>query len=235
MPSRHFARVAGELITMGIGSLGFAFGPGTWAGIVKRNSDLDDPGVIGVGAATDWAVFFEVANDYISFYNGAATVDAAIPFVTADGWCLLGVTKATGTVAPRIHKYVYGTGQWTHANATGTVANSGVPATSFTIGDGNAKLDAEMKIQGVWDFVLTDAQFETLPFRIKPWLTVGQPRTLLPLEQSSTSIPVLDLGTVPRATQTAISGTSIYSGAEPSWNFGFDPGPPDLAGVTTSP
>lgn len=53
--------------------------------------------------------------------NNGATNYAGVTITSADGWVVLAITKATGSVTPRAH--IYKGGSWTHANMAAAVPN----------------------------------------------------------------------------------------------------------------
>lgn len=74
-------------------------------------------------------------------------------------------TKATGTVAARLHMYRYSNGTWAHQAAPGTSVNGGA-VTHLMIGEGIAAgvpLSADMAQIGAWSaFAMTDSEVERL-------------------------------------------------------------------------
>lgn len=217
-------------ITCAVGNSQFTQGPGTMAGVCKSATDSVRGRILTVGAAgTNWSLD-KSASDLIEWTDNPAT---SLNVKVADGWVLIATSKDTGTVKPRMHKYVYTTGVWSHEDAAATAANITSTGGNALIGSGAASnfwWPGDIALVAVWDIVLTDVQVETLPLRLKPWFDVKQPRGLWLLNQATTSIPVLDL-TDGKANQTAIAGTSISSGSFPNWNFEFDLGPQLPLGV----
>jgi len=231
----HTFNGTSDHISLSLGRLNFVFGPGTLAAVIQVGSNATDNDFFCIGSGVDIAFFIPSANTFLSVFLGTGGTDAAIPVTPADGWVLVAVTKATGTVAPRFYKYRYDTGAWTIANG-GTLANSPTPDVSAEFGQdvgGGSNFNGQLEIVGAWDSVLSDTQIQALPYRIKPWLTQVNPRGLWTFEEA-VAVPVIDW-TAGGANQSAISGTSLYTGAVPPWDFTFDPGPLDLAGVSSSP
>jgi hypothetical protein len=113
----------------------------------------------------------------------------------ADGWCLVAVTKATGTVAPPFHKVVLSSGTATDEDDNPTVANSGTPTTKATMGRTLANagpLNGDFAVAGVWNTVLTDTQVESLMTSRQAWLDLS-PAGLWRLNQSAVTETVTDL------------------------------------------
>lgn len=214
MPVRTFDR-ADDNITTALGSLGFAFGPGTIAAIIRRAADsgasetVFKAGVSSIGARYQLNL---AANGQIQLQCGSSLLAAAgVTVAAADGWCLIAGTKATGTVAARIHKYVFSTETWTHADSSTTGGNSGVPATSARIGATHTPsvfFGGDIGILAVSDAVLNDAAIEALVADEAAWDSAGFVAKWM-LDQASTATAVDDdIGT---ADQSAITGTSVTS------------------------
>lgn len=225
---RHFTSASNELITTGIGSLSFAFGPGTIAAVVRIVSFTASNTVIDVGnSSTVRYIFYIETTGARLRLNCDAGASTGVTALTANKWYLVAASKATGTVAPRFHIYDYATGGWVHENASGTLANSTAPTTKATIGnslDATIPTNGDIEIVGVWSSVLSDTQIETLPFRVKPWFAAAQPSGLWTFDQALVSVPIVDYAGL-RANQTGITGTTQATGPFPNWNFGFDMGP----------
>lgn len=212
MPVRTFDRVD-DNITLALGSLGFAFGPGTIAAIVRRAADSSatetvfKAGVSSVGA--QYGIHITSANRIQLQCGSTGLGVVGLNLATAEGWCLIAATKATGTVAPRIHKYVFSTATWTHTDSASTVANSGTPTTSARIGATHtpgAFFGGDIGILGVSNTVLNDAAIEALITGEAAWDSAGFVAKWM-LDQASTATAVDD--DIGAAEQTAITGTSV--------------------------
>lgn len=216
--ARTFTRASSDGITTSIGRLSFNFGPGTAAAIAKKSSDSALMTLISLGSGDDVQWYVSGGNT-IGLWNGSALAEA-VTYQASDGWCLVAVTKDTGTVAPRMHKYVYSTNTWTHTNSASTLANSGTPGTGGYIGqkNGGDNFDGDINIAAVWDTAMTDIQVEALAYDLISWFA-AQPRALWLLDQSSTSMKVNDLSGG-GANQSAISGTAVSTASVPVWSPG---------------
>ncbi len=220
MSVRNFDGVD-DYITTALGSLGFAFGPGTMAAIFRKADDSGSETLLYVGSATT------LGNRYSLFFAGATTptircgsgtVNSPLLVEAADDWVFVAVTKATGTVTPRWHRYVFGTSTWTHQDAGSTLVNSGTPANSARIGattGPNTFFHGDMGIAGVASVVLTDLEIEELVTEEAAWAASGMV-AVWPLTQASAATAVQD--TVGAADETAITGTSVTASDIPWTN-----------------
>lgn len=208
-----------DKITTAIGSLNFAFGPGTVALILRKADDTvsKTPFVAGVSSiSARYGLAFGTTQ--LRARCGNTLVSAPTITVEAvDGWVLVAWTKATGTVAPRFHAYDFGTATWTHEDAGSTVANSGVPATSAFFGAANTVefFTGDLGIGAVWNTVLADAAIEALIVEEAAW-SAASPLELWVFDQASPATALQSTGT---ADQTAITGTSVTE-TEIPWTGG---------------
>lgn len=211
MPVRTFDGVD-DRISFALGSTNFAFGPGTVAVILKRGRDTNTEVVVRVGASGTSSARYglEIITTALQVRAGNTGISApTITATVANGWVLLAVTKATGTVAPRFHKYVFSTDTWTHENGASTMGNSTAPASGPVVGanpNGSSPFMGNIGIAGVWDVVLSDAEVEALVQSEASWLLVLGEATWT-FDQASTATAVEDdAGT---SDQSAITGTSV--------------------------
>ncbi len=208
-----------------IGAMTHAFGPGTMAAIVKKSSDgtVDTIMLPGVAASPRYGMRFSSTNvlEYIyssTVVSAPAGIDTCL---VADGWLLVAVTKASGTVAVRFHRYEFATGVWQHANSAGTAPNSTPPATSINFGTdhaGNNPYAGDMEITGGWNVVLSDAQIESLPFNLSYWQLLS-PKGLWLFDQASTGQKVLDVSGN-GANESSLTGTVVSSSSVPIFSRG---------------
>lgn len=236
MPVRRFDRVDDQ-ITTALGSLGFAFGPGTIAAIVRRSADSAAVETIfkaGTSGTTAQYQLNLAADGTIRLQSGSSTAFASgLTLVTADSWCLVGVTKATGTSTPRIHKFVFSTLTWTHTDAGSALANSSAPANSARIGATNTPsqfFGGDLGIMGVSNTVLNDAAFEALVTGEAAWDSAGFIAKWM-FDQASTATAVED--DIGAAEQTAITGTTVVNEDIP-WVTGATPHKTRISGAFAS-
>jgi hypothetical protein len=124
------------------------------------------------------------------------------------------VTKATGTVAPRLHLYNYGTQTWTHANSASTAADGAGPASNIRIGHFNSSSywQGNILIAGVWDTVLTDTQIEALITGHQAWIDAA-PKEAFRLDKLSGIVSMAPSGT---STEVSRVGTTVDIGDAPA-------------------
>lgn len=205
--------------TLALGSLGFAFGPGTMAAIVAPTMTTIRS-IFSVGTSTT------VSYDLIRVTSTGTlglrlnnVVSSGTTVLTSDGtWLLVAATKATGSVAARLHIYNYTSAVWVHENGA-AIADSSVPATEAKLGCRPNSLQfytGRMAAAGVWNVVLSDTEIEGLELALQAWLDLN-PLACWALNQAATTDPILDhAGT---SDETALVGTTVVTGDDPP---GFD-------------
>jgi hypothetical protein len=165
-------------------------------------------------------------------YIGASNTNsiATTTILNADGWVLAVVTKASGTVAPRFHRYRLTAADIVRANGGTAVANGTTPTSSFRfeVGKDDIFNDAQLHlaVAACWDVALTDGQVDELYANLATadWYnnSGGTPVALWEFNQASTATAVTDL-TGGGADQTAIAGTTVNTTNDPpGWTFGLE-------------
>lgn len=216
--ARTFTAASSSQITTAIGGLS-AVTFGTIACVVKRNADAAWHGLVGLNTSAGAIQFGLEFSDVNAISMRIGASDFTSPTATvqaADNWVLVVVTKATGTVAPRFHRFSFTLGTWTHENGASTAANATAPG-----GTGLVKLgmltaattdyaDVTMSAAAVWGSALSDAQVESLTANLNAW-TALSPAAMWVFDQASTAT-ALDDETNGGATQTSITGTTVASG-----------------------
>ncbi len=230
MSVRHFTAASSEKITLSLGALGFAFGPGTIAAIV-RPATLSLQIAVSAGATNAVSYMLSVPNAGTGkvglILNNTATV--SLTSIVANQWYLAAATKATGTVAPRFHIYDYSAVTWVHENSASTIANSSVPITRGQIGStpaGAGLANNDIAAAGVWNVELTDLQVESL-LLFNP---VVPAKGLWSLNQDVTGGTLADISGG-GANQSAIVGTSVTAVTQPVGMFNLAPPKPYEPGV----
>lgn len=94
--------------------------------------------------------------------SAISVVAPTMNLLVADGWACIGLSKASGTVTPRFHKFVYSTGVATHENATGTEADGTAGGTRNIILGSSVAVGGSYAVAGVYNRVLSDSEFETV-------------------------------------------------------------------------
>lgn len=215
-------------IVLSLGALGFAFGPGTIAAIVKRSADstANSQMILHVGVSTGarYGLYISTTNiltlrtDTLS-RAAPAGIDTCL---VADGWLLVAATKAAGTVNRRYHRYEYATGVWQHATDIGTTQpSSSVPTTNANIGsDWNPSsfFQGDIAATGACNAEFTDSQIEALAYSLPAWFAV-QPNGLWLLDQALTTQKVNDRSGG-GADESAITGTSVGTSSLPVFSYG---------------
>jgi hypothetical protein len=213
-----------DVLTVSAGGLsGLDGGAITIAFILKFNDTTN--GSIVYAKTSGSALVFQINADGGTWYY--ETTDSFRSMGTAstsDNWHLFGVTKANGNTTPRSHKYVYDTNTFSHADAASAFNDSSAAvgasgAMQFgRYGSANEYANMELAICGIWDRVLTDAEFENLPFSLAHWYA-SAPVGLWVFDQSATSQTVID-HTGGGANQSAITGTAVSTVSVPVFGYG---------------
>jgi hypothetical protein len=184
-----------------------------WDGIVSLNTAADHGAAMG---------FEDPSTLILRIDGGAAYSGSSITVPTTDGWVLIASGKDTGTVVPRLHKYVYSTNAWSHANGTTSIGNGSYGTTDhITLGahtNGSDSLNGDIAVAGIFPGNLTDTQVETLASSLPAWLSLA-PQALWLLDQSATTQKVGDL-TGNGANQTFLSATTVATSSVPVFNLG---------------
>ena len=238
MNVRHFTRGSGDWIKTNLGNTP-SFGPATCAALVKKSSDTTNYEIIILASDNadpdNWIFYIGLGGDNkLGLFNGFVDLESPFTVLASEGWVMVAVTKATGTVAPRFHKYVLNTGVWTHQDCASTGANSGTMFTANTIGASNAHdatvgvFDGHILAVGVWNVVLNDAALEAISpaiytnfdALIAGWLaTATAPRVLNRLDQASVSTSITD-DTGGGSGQNSRNGTTVVTNDDPTFGSG---------------
>ena len=217
-PSRRFHSDSSVICAVGTG--GIATMPqGAWtiAWLARRGQDGDWDTLGSFETSTnntnagsqvrnnnDTAAYFGVSS------TGTQNTDSAngAVFRAADGWCVVAITKAAGTVAARSHR----------VRLDGGLAASHLD-TSTTHANGNAITGGRLQfgrwqstdhyggwiaLAGAWNSVLSDADIEGLTAGLSAW-TALSPIGLWRFDQASTGTAVVD--EIADADQTSLVGT----------------------------
>ncbi len=228
--ARRFTGASSDEITTALGNLGFAFGPGTVA-VIHRPASLAGSGnnfLLSVGSAWNGKYAVHVQSGVLMLRMGATSRwGTGTTGVGTGEWYMHAVSKDTGTLTPRFHRYRYSTDNHTHEVGSGTLADSPVPTTKADIGFLNVSgetvgqyYDGDIAIMAVWNVVLTDAEVEALAFDMKAWFQ-APPKALWVFDQATTSMLLRDM-TGGGANETSKSGTSVSANSVPLWTPGGD-------------
>jgi hypothetical protein len=220
--ARAFA-AGSDVVTLSPGTAaGITFG--TFGLIVRRGSDSGGGSwtslmTIWTGGTPRASVTFD-GSDNLAFEGGPGDGSSAVSLKTADGWALVTWSKATGSAAINVQKYLFATDAW----STGSISAMGnwTGGTSLQIGQGiSSAFDGDIAVAGVWGRALSDAEIKNLPFSLHAWHAAA-PNGLWVLDQSLTTQAVGDL-TGGGANQSAITGTTVSTSSVPVFNIGDGP------------
>jgi hypothetical protein len=221
--SRKFTAASSEKITTSIGGCA-VLPPATVAALVRipdANAATQCAWCAGTGSPNRVGIqIVSSTGQKIRMVVGGGS-STSITSLTLGEWYLIGCSKAAGTVAPRHHIYRYSDGTFVHENNAATVADWSLPATSTFLGalaGGTLNFwDGDIETVGFWNRVLTDAEFENLPFTLAAWYA-SAPVGLWALDQSATAQKTVDLSGG-GANESAITGTSVSTLSVPVFNY----------------
>jgi hypothetical protein len=223
MPARHFTSASVESISLSLGAMAYAFGPASAACIFLNPASLAAATLIGAGSNTSigWRFNLTGATGALRIFSNGSAIGAATG-TSVSKWYFGGVSKATGTVAPRFHLYDYVTNTWVHENG-GTVANSSSPGTRVCLGSAGdtttTPFNGDIAAAGAWNVVLSDAQFESLAYDLNAWWAPAQPKGLWLLDQDAVAQKVIDQSGN-GSNQSGITGTSLGTSSVPVFSRG---------------
>lgn len=174
--SRHITRAGADRLTFSLGAM-TTFPFGTMAMVFRLLTNHGGgtyPTLVGTDASGDDAFSFFLDGDNgmrPSTYNGtggAVCGAAGMPIAVADGWVFTAMTKATGTVAPRFHRYRWSANDWVHAASGTTTPNPALTVSAIKVGQnhlnnegGDLDLVAALIAS---NYVMTDSEIERLPW-----------------------------------------------------------------------
>jgi hypothetical protein len=172
--ARRFSTSPSRYITTSLGALGFAFGPGTLAMVVRVASA---PGATiaasGAGVANTASYGLELTTGLaVQLRCNANTSVATGITITANAWHLIAASKDTGTVAPTIYARNLSTYESLRSAVGGTaIANSSSPITQANIGADSTTgvfFDGDIAQWAAWNAVLTAGQIDSLSRDLSP-------------------------------------------------------------------
>ncbi len=212
-------------IVLGVGSTG-TLGPYTYFCLVKMNGDgASGNFMLSRSASANIIRFSKTAGNLLNLLTSVGNVSATSTtnIVAADGWCLVGVSKASGTVNPRFYRYKFTSPTWARENAVGTLANGTGTAASFRLGATSGStfpINADIAAAVMFNRVLSDAETELLPGSYAAWFALA-PSAVWILDQDVVSThKVLDW-TGNGANEASGTGTTVSS-VGPPISYGGD-------------
>jgi hypothetical protein len=238
----NFRRFNGtsDVVTLGLGTAINTITFGTMAVLCRRTDNTAWNGPFCTrSSAGDPEMYLDIAPSsqspanvlWCSFGSGQNN-NNAFTITAADDWVWVVITKATGSVAPRYHKYVMSTQTWTRGNGTGNVANATSPSGgSVQIGTVAADFfKGDIAAVAIWTTALSDAALNNIPNNWATGVLAASPQAAWLLNQASTATSIAD-ATAGGANQTALSGTTVQSGTIANW---AESGSTAISGTETS-
>lgn len=162
-------------MTFALGAM-TAFGFGTMAAAFRLLTDhgiSTFPTLVGTDASTDDAISLFLDGDNgmrpSSYFGPSGPVCGAtgMPIAAADGWCIVAWTKATGTVAPRLHRYRWSANDWVHAASATTMADAAMTVTAIKVAQNHGNNEGgDLDIAAAMfapNYVMSDSEIERLP------------------------------------------------------------------------
>lgn len=207
-----------------IGNCNFA-GASTIAAIIRVTTDGQyrrlGPMLYSSGGAQHLALNRDNANRLWVHYQGASDVTSTITVTAADGWCLIAVAKATGTVSPSFYKIPLASLSVTSHTPAGTSADHSAPGSSGTvrIGANSDDFVGDWHMGAIWDRALTQAELERLAVSLQAWYFAA-PRGGWLFDQDAVAQKVADF-TGGGANESSLTGTSVASASVPGFTYGF--------------
>lgn len=237
MAVREFNPAATDLIACSVGSLGaICNGAYSIIGIVKPlTATANGKAYMGiqVGTSSLLSSFGENSSARQAVYTDAEQADAITNVDTS--WQILALSRASGTSTVAFSRKALGTGTWTHASSSQTVANNATTADriefgGFLAGGFGSSKDCRIATIAVYNTALSDATIESVQTTPSTQQLADLGAVALwDFNQASTGTALADL--VGTANQTAISGTSVVTTDDPTgWTFGLSGGGGGVAG-----
>jgi hypothetical protein len=173
---RLFNSATPDKIVYTIGS-GFTGWPwGTIAAVIRPASDAGAnvyPTICELNAASDDAISFFIDGDHAaqhSLYNGTGggVSNSGTSTVSANGWQIVGVSKATGSATPRFHRFPWTTGVWNHSNGSAALPDPALTVTDVRVGSdhfngANTSFSGDIAaVMFAPKWAATDSEFERL-------------------------------------------------------------------------
>lgn len=152
-------------------------GPWTIAAIIKRGGDGSFDGIVtAFETAERWNMKLSDAADGNHLFGGNGATDSfsTTQILAANGWQMIVSTKASGTVAPRYHRYIYSTGAWLRVNGATAIADPTTLTSAGTIRVGwdnfSSFFGGNILIAAVWNTVVADATLDSMTGSYQAWV-----------------------------------------------------------------
>lgn len=219
--SRQFDTTAGaDSITFSVGNAPPDQGPITVAVLAKSSSVAGYTGWLIDARKTGTAIWgFLTSNNAgpklfaeNDFGNGVSGLSTS--------WRWYVMTKASGSVAPRIHVGDL-SGTWSHTDNSATVADGSGPVDTIYLGSQNGSSNGwrgSIAVVATWTSVLSDGTIEATLGTSAATVLAASPGWMVRLNQASTATSVTD-DTAGGGDQSAISGTSVDADDPPGFDY----------------
>ncbi|MFF0867620.1 hypothetical protein ACFYUV_38065 [Nonomuraea sp. NPDC003560] len=185
---------------------------GSYVAVMRRNGTTLATAIgLNTSGAARVAELALVNTTNVLRLRAATSAQSAFTVTSSDGWVLVAATKAAGSATPRMHKYVYSTGAWTHQDGSAAIADAG-PVGGGTAFFGSAS-DSDIAAVGIWDRVLSDGEVESLAHSLVAW-SASAPVGMWVLDQADTAQTVPDW-TGRGGQQNSITGTIVATSSAP--------------------
>lgn len=211
-----------DRIVFSVGTGNIAFG--TIACILDKNGgDGNDQSMVVLGDTSThrFGLRLDTSDRILMSGAGGLGPNSTLTVTASQGWQFVCVTKGTGTVTPRAHRYLYDTDTWTHENMSATLADYVTTSTALYMGSTEDNLlffNGDIAAAGIWDVAMTDSQVEALAFSLMAWWQIS-PKTMWVLDQAGTGMLVNDL-TGNGANESGKTGTAVGGSSVPVFTYG---------------
>jgi hypothetical protein len=167
----------------------------------------------------------------LALYNDTTAASASVGLSLND-WQFIAVTKASGTVAPRLHRKLLTGGSMTHVSSGVTMPNNATAINNIQIGALRGGAFGTAKpMRAAFFFamaaVMSDADLETFIASLSSAAIVPfSPAGGWELNQASSSVAISDFTHQGANQLSLVGGVTVVEGDDPpSWAFG-EPSPP---------
>jgi hypothetical protein len=247
MAVREFSHASGEYINLGGGNIGaIRNGAFTLGGWVKPTSIVTNRVFFalhnGPAANNPTSTLAALASDgsgALALYEDVVACPANVGLTSGD-WQFVAVTKASGTVAPRLHRWKLGDlGGMTHVTSGVSIANNALVCNNVQIGTlRNNGFASAADMRAAFFFVVTgtalsDANLEAVANTIaSAGISAFSPSAAWELNQPSVANNVPDFTGEPTGAQFQRVGTTVVTTDDPP---GYAFGPLAAPNVTVVP